>query len=884
MENCLELKQNQQSLGTSVNTIPQQASQTVKLQDSIHPRKTDLSYADLHYEIIKNVKENSPKSSASHKNLRIGRKTAVEDELVKCMSNLPSYLERGVNPQDNALNVGVLDWGRLEKWQYSHKQIPNRNRHNSVSSSYTSSSFSTDGSSGHSSGEHSCLSSRQRGRHPSLQFHLMASPVDFHSQAIKSVGKSQDVKVSQSGTLPVAEHRKFVDQSSKNHPEIEHCKRKGSEPNNNPGSGTLPNGVKYGVASSTKMKTKVGEFTRGIDNLLVQDSSIVGRDALGKSESVVLLLPKDLPRKNHSRLSQVSDSLARLGRRSAAASQRNFLDINNEAFHAHDTEIPHSCVMFCEADCCKHSDMKRIGSTGAEGKSLSSERSHSVQTSAEVGISQSRSRNLEDKKLTGTIAKPALNEPSKGSDPQASKVAADKVRSASPFRRFGIGMGKISKSSSLKEGFATLQSNSKYISAKSGLDNGVTSSCCETSSHGTTNATSRARSSPLRRLLDPLLKPKIANCHHSEEPLQRDSVSTDSPCKSSDGRLCSSTGTVNSGKVKLDMSSCRTINVNNSLMDKKQRLSTVQALLQIAVKNGHPLFTFAVDNGIDVLAATVKKISTSGKHDHCYIYTFFSIHEVKKKNGRWMNQGGKGKGPEIIPNVVAQMKASGSHIFSLAGQNCINQSGIREFVLFSVDLKQADQPTSNAQQNDELAAIVVKIPNKVIQNSIRDGYQIDKDRNFLEVKDCFPVVTRSAGENGQCQPFDVSRDLVNATVILPSGAHSLPGKGGPSSLIERWKSGGSCDCGGWDLGCKLKILANQNQSSTKSNPSEARSIADRFELFSEGGGEENQPAFLMAPFKDGIYSVEFNSPVSLLQAFSICVAVLDSRKLCGPPD
>jgi hypothetical protein len=46
------------------------------------------------------------------------------------------------------------------------------------------------------------------------------------------------------------------------------------------------------------------------------------------------------------------------------------------------------------------------------------------------------------------------------------------------------------------------------------------------------------------------------------------------------------------------------------------------------------------------------------------------------------------------------------------------------------------------------------------------------------------------------------------------------------------------------------------------------------------GVQVNQPLFSLAPFKDGIYSVEFSSSLSILQAFSICIAVLDSKKPC----
>lgn len=38
---------------------------------------------------------------------------------------------------------------------------------------------------------------------------------------------------------------------------------------------------------------------------------------------------------------------------------------------------------------------------------------------------------------------------------------------------------------------------------------------------------------------------------------------------------------------------------------------------------------------------------------------------------------------------------------------------------------------------------------------------------------------------------------------------------------------------------------------------------------------ERKPIFSLSPFKDGIYAVEFDSSLKLLQAFSICIAVLN---------
>jgi len=46
------------------------------------------------------------------------------------------------------------------------------------------------------------------------------------------------------------------------------------------------------------------------------------------------------------------------------------------------------------------------------------------------------------------------------------------------------------------------------------------------------------------------------------------------------------------------------------------------------------------------------------------------------------------------------------------------------------------------------------------------------------------------------------------SIVIPAGIHGGPKSrdGGPSSLIDRWKSGGCCDCGGWDEGCPLTVF------------------------------------------------------------------------------
>eukprot|EP00249_Psilotum_nudum_P020560 c27757_g1_i2 orf=967-2634(+) len=128
------------------------------------------------------------------------------------------------------------------------------------------------------------------------------------------------------------------------------------------------------------------------------------------------------------------------------------------------------------------------------------------------------------------------------------------------------------------------------------------------------------------------------------------------------------------------------------------------------------------------------------------------------------------------------------------------------------------------------------------------------------------------------------QEHANVTVILPVGQHGLPTveSSGPSPLIERWRSGGNCDCGGWDLGCGLNILSTDSPSlhdkeevvdSTGSLTPE-----NPLKIFSQGRRQAAVVLSLSA-VQDDFFSLSFQSQVSPLQAFATAVAILHSRKL-----
>lgn len=789
------------------NLLPSGARRSIKLQERL---KLDEP------KVVKNLDYTSTASSGNHHERQTGRITIEKEELVKYMSKLPSYLQKGENIREKALNVGVLDWRRLEKWQYNHKTIVSQSSRCSPSSSNASSFFSTDGSSARSSRGHSCSPVRQGMRRPTLQAHLNASPNEGYSPGVntiaENIGKFEDLKAAFRSNPLKGRESVFRKSFSRNQSEIKlkECKRKETEPQIIPEIETSLGFKSFGAASQSKGKTIIqhDEYTSELEELQ-EPSCGVHHNYHERQKNAIL--PGDDPQSSHTAISTPCDLATVNGQGSTEASQRSFSgQFFHKELHKADqySDIAHSCPLPCEELNIKDSRTKQRSSIDAKSIKFSSELSQPSPCSVKMSMSSPRGKNLEEK-LKVLPTNSTASKSSEGSELRKGTVDASKFRNRSPTRRFSIGLGWIVRTSGSKD-------TSEHVKTKRGPEKTVASSSVEDSSNGKSNGTNRSQSSPLRRLIDPFLKSKAASSHQCSDPLEKNPTGANRACTSSSGHVESSTA--HSVKMKLDLTSCKTISVDDSHQNKKQRSSTVQALLQITMKNGLPLFTFAVDNISDILAATMKKISDSRKDDSSWIYTFFTFREVKKKNG-WINQAGKGEGHGYVPNVIGQMAVSSSQSSNLGRLNSTNEFGIREFVLFGVDLRQANGHELDIQTNDELAAIVVRLPKETPRCSNKDkqqsGYCNDPRKNE---EDGSPVR---------------NQDHLCTTVILPSGVHGLPSKGEPSPLIERWKSGGLCDCGGWDLGCELRVLTNQDKLSRRSNSSKAHHPAERFELFSQ---------------------------------------------------
>ncbi|XP_038693099.1 uncharacterized protein LOC119990991 isoform X2 [Tripterygium wilfordii] len=799
------------------------------------------------------------------------REGGTNDELVKYMSKLPGYLqhmETGGNVQEKALNVGVLDWGRLEKWKPNQKHNPATER--SVGSSISNDLVSKNtirSSAFPAAVESETLAHQSKQRHLPRSSNYPPQKDDLSRYFIPSTQKSkhcQDFGTAFQGTLDGQEkilgsyksRDVGLEKGKRENRNRKAVSRKGSSTSNSGDNGFLirPSMVEVGACDGESRKSargmaeiditeKVADHiitsNRGsslrklrhgfshhsretlntendIDGKIAVDLPESGTDLAhqplpGENGNIVLLLPKKCSQNSIPEEYRASFNRNLTGNRNSLSG-----DLSPKEVHAVElsSEIPYSCPLPSRAE---------------------DDPSQTPPCSLKVSNrpSKGKSAEQESSKLANGNTVESLD-----TDQEMAEVAHGKGRTPSPNRRFNFSLGRMARSFSFKEGSSVLHLNSPYVSVKSGPVTSGGSACLDNSKTGIIPRHSRTKSSPLRRILDPLLKPRGLKAIHSTEPDEPFRESVDS------------------------VSSC-SLSANYSVHSENDKASTTQAFVQLSTKNGLPMFRFVANNS-NILAIALRNSAPSEKDGAGLNFTFYSVSEIKKKGGRWMSQGGKGRTPGYAYNVVGQMKDHSSSM-NLNGQSSGRQYMAREFILFGVELKQTDQTSPTFAANRELAAVVVKMPIERLDLNPEEGNR----EKFLVEKGC----SEDLPENG-CLCY---QDENNVTVILPSGVHGLPDKGFPSPLINRWRSGGLCDCGGWDIGCRLHILSNQKHCNALVT-SEACSVSNRFQLFIEGGSQQNSPVFSLTTVDKGIYSVEFSSLISLLQACFFSASIICCQK------
>ncbi|EPS72470.1 hypothetical protein M569_02289 [Genlisea aurea] len=233
-----------------------------------------------------------------------------------------------------------------------------------------------------------------------------------------------------------------------------------------------------------------------------------------------------------------------------------------------------------------------------------------------------------------------------------------------------------------------------------------------------------------------------------------------------------------------------------------------------------------------------------------WIYTFHCDRSKGNSSSKWKSfkdSRRRIKRSSLIGQMIVTSHISGEEE---------EEEEVTEYVLYN---------SAQVRPGTETGGIVIRAPSK-------------KKRRSSKLKN--KQQQQHHGDEEDVESSSSSCALRKVHVVIPDGNHSFPGgggdSGGPSSLLDRWRSGGVCDCGGWDMACRFDVFTSPDIRIDHRNPSQ--------QLFVQGSREAKAAAFSMHRVDDdGSYSVEFHAKLSALQVFSICIAILHSSSQAPSP-
>ncbi|KAF5452640.1 hypothetical protein F2P56_027614 [Juglans regia] len=349
-----------------------------------------------------------------------------------------------------------------------------------------------------------------------------------------------------------------------------------------------------------------------------------------------------------------------------------------------------------------------------------------------------------------------------------------------------------------------------------------------------------------------------------------------------------------------------------------------QGMLQCTWKGGLPHFVFSTDDQREVYVANLWKVGSTDDKAVDYIYSFYSRKDGQKDHGVCDNLVGNMKVSASLTHCLDNSKiretefvlyGGDEHCGIEANASSLNQrknkgfpkkvvqvfrtshsskhktmskSGGSSTIPENCFLELCGDTGSNLEAlgmdgkfenhflpKSELAAIVVK--DYVHDNHQEEigGWGLKFLRKFGSRK---KIDSLEASVHCESHARNIGDCSTTMDILIPAGLHGGPRTKncGPSSLSERWRSGGHCDCGGWDIGCPLTILESRSSKDRILPEVETQEECKPFDLFKQGS-QHPSPTLRMVNVHDGLYFIHFQPILSALQSFSIAVAIIHTR-------
>ncbi|KAF7051356.1 hypothetical protein CFC21_059598 [Triticum aestivum] len=418
----------------------------------------------------------------------------------------------------------------------------------------------------------------------------------------------------------------------------------------------------------------------------------------------------------------------------------------------------------------------------------------------------------------------------------------------------------------------------KSVSAKSeSASHGTSPSECV--NRGTESITKAARSSPFKKMLSPIMKSKSVR----SSPTLAEKEDPNPTAVSASGKTCASRKSLLSDLSRTERSqassNCQPNGESRHMTEASLSPAHLRAVLKIDSRNGVPFYDFCVEGPEESISAR----SWESGSELSRIYTFHS-------GGKRGSTAGRSSKDErrCLPPTVGQMHAS-SYLCSEVGKDgVLNNSVNTEFVLYDIaharrsfaaeeKTHQCTEPSQPKSCGVADKSVSGEYPQKINlvdhQHDARNNPEVSTSRPWSE-EDLYPHLEIAATVIQI--PFNKDKKCSSAgtiKMVTPSGLHGLSddNESSPSSLLDRWRYGGGCDCGGWDMACPLVVLENAYDDNWVD--SVMKESKHPMELLVQGSKEE-LPALSMKADGKGQLLVDFHAQLSALQAFSACISLL----------
>lgn len=324
----------------------------------------------------------------------------------------------------------------------------------------------------------------------------------------------------------------------------------------------------------------------------------------------------------------------------------------------------------------------------------------------------------------------------------------------------------------------------------------------------------KIRSSPFKKILDPIMKSKSQRKPSLLET--EDSKSSSTPFGGK-GRVLHKSLLSDISRAEQSLApDCQTDGEAQKLTVTSSP-THLHAVIKLDPNNGAFGFAFSTKGPEELIYVNTWKAGDELN----WIYTFHSSGKRTSTVGRTSKDR-----HGCLPPIVGQMHVS-SFLYSSVGEDGIlKTSATTEFVLYDIAHARRSSAVERIQCTDAIRPSFCNAVNNSMSGHTRNDLvqrqnttRIDSDLStscLWSREDLHPhlevaaIVIQAPLHKTKSKELKAGSSPGTIKAVTAGGAHGLPrdDEASPSPLLDRLKSGGACDCGGWDMSCPIVVLDN----------------------------------------------------------------------------